>query len=271
MVRKDVELQMENALEQMISERSYRILQTTNFEYSQVTEKTYMNIFNNKALKLNNYITFLKQEQLSNRISSSSRASSSGSSSSSSSGQSTSGSGSSSSSSEPSTPKASSSSSSTSLAPSSSQASSATSGASSTSMDPSAVAPSDESSDDDEKEFGKFKSHLEFVKMIRDAQTMANETKSKVPFTWRGYKSSVFPDLPPFTKKVLWDRLKNALKGVFDITVHERQLLAPPKSAPDGCSAVAPNFNLPFKIPAKAKKPNDIAGLCGRLISMNLF
>lgn len=78
--------------------------------------------------------------------------------------------------------------------------------------------------DSDEKEFGEFPSHVEFVRMIRDAQKKADDTNTKVPFSWRGYKSSVFPDLPPFSKKDLWNRLKMALKGVHHIDPRERKV-----------------------------------------------
>lgn len=76
----------------------------------------------------------------------------------------------------------------------------------------------------DEDEFGAFPTHLEFIQMLRQAQEQADESNKKVQYTWRGYKSSVFPRLPPFTTKVLWDRLKMALKGVFNITVEERKV-----------------------------------------------
>ena len=78
--------------------------------------------------------------------------------------------------------------------------------------------------EEDEQLFGDSKSHLEFIKMLRATKKMADHTNSKVPLQWRGYKSSVFPSLPPFTVKDLKDRLKLALKGVFNMSGEERKV-----------------------------------------------
>ena len=60
--------------------------------------------------------------------------------------------------------------------------------------------------------------------ILRDAQARANEIGQKVPFGWRGYKSSVFPNLPTFSTKDLQDRLRNALRSVRNITLEERKV-----------------------------------------------
>lgn len=78
---------------------------------------------------------------------------------------------------------------------------------------------------DDEEAFGAFPEHLEFVKMMRSSQKMANHIKKKVPISWRGYSSSVFPNLPTFTTEELKDRLKKALTHVMDITSKEKQVI----------------------------------------------
>lgn len=61
--------------------------------------------------------------------------------------------------------------------------------------------------------------------MIRDAKKKADESKNKVNVNWRGYKTSVLPDLPPLTEKALRDRLIWALRGIFNLGTAERELL----------------------------------------------
>lgn len=78
--------------------------------------------------------------------------------------------------------------------------------------------------EEDIKNFGKFPVHIEFIKMLRSSQKMADHINKKVPLQWRGYKSSVFPNLPPFSVEDMRNRLLNALKGVSNITVPERQV-----------------------------------------------
>ena len=70
-----------------------------------------------------------------------------------------------------------------------------------------------------------FPTHMDFIEILRDAQTSADVTKSKVPISWRGYHSSVFPDLPKFTGKEFKNRLTMALRGVCNITLKERQVI----------------------------------------------
>ena len=72
--------------------------------------------------------------------------------------------------------------------------------------------------------FGEFAQHVEFVNMVQDAQDRAIKTQERVPYSWKGYKSSVFPNLPKFQLKDLQERLRLALKGVFNITLKERQV-----------------------------------------------
>lgn len=80
--------------------------------------------------------------------------------------------------------------------------------------------------DEDAEHFGGFPSHVEFVRMLREAQKLADETNDKVPINWRGYKSSVFPHLPRFTVKCLKERLKFALKGILDISAAETKVIS---------------------------------------------
>lgn len=61
--------------------------------------------------------------------------------------------------------------------------------------------------------------------MVQDAQCMANDKQEKFPFEWRGYKSSVFPNLPTFQVDQLRERLLMALKGVFNISSDERKVI----------------------------------------------
>lgn len=72
--------------------------------------------------------------------------------------------------------------------------------------------------------FGKFPQHIEFIRMIKDAQEMADEKQERVPYSWRGYKSCVFPNLGKFQLKDLRERIRLALKGIFNITLKERQV-----------------------------------------------
>lgn len=66
----------------------------------------------------------------------------------------------------------------------------------------------------DMENFGKFPEHLQFVKMIRAAKKVADQSQSKVPVLWRGYKTSVLPQLPPLTSQALKNRLIWALRGI---------------------------------------------------------
>ena len=74
--------------------------------------------------------------------------------------------------------------------------------------------------------FGEFPDHVDFVRMVQDAQVMAMETKKRVPYSWKGYKSCVFPNLSKFKLKDLEERLCLALKGVFSITAKEKQVIS---------------------------------------------
>lgn len=76
----------------------------------------------------------------------------------------------------------------------------------------------------DSQRFGTVPEHVEFIKLIRDAKKEADETKSKVNVTWRGYKTSVLPDLLPLTVKALRDRLIWALRGIYNIKTSEREV-----------------------------------------------
>ena len=81
---------------------------------------------------------------------------------------------------------------------------------------------------------------------------MADESGTKVPIGWRGYKSSVFPNLPKFSTKDLKDRLRNALRSVRNITLEEREYIRSMDNEGKGIitnvSAVCPSKSLPFKV-----------------------
>ena len=87
-------------------------------------------------------------------------------------------------------------------------------------------APDERSDDgvDDERIFGQFPMHVEFVKLIRAAKKKADDTKEKTPISWRGYHSSIYPNLPDFTEKDLWNKLAKALQGVFNMSAPERKV-----------------------------------------------
>lgn len=77
----------------------------------------------------------------------------------------------------------------------------------------------------DSSRFGVVPEHIEFIKMLRDAKKEADETQTKVNIIWRGYKTSVLPDLPPFTVKALRDRLIWALRGIYSLKNSEREVI----------------------------------------------
>ena len=81
-----------------------------------------------------------------------------------------------------------------------------------------------EEEENDVKEFGLFPEHLDFVKMLRSSQRMADHVKTRVPVIWRGYKSCVLPNIPNFTTEDLRERLRDALKHVTDITTKEKEV-----------------------------------------------
>lgn len=87
--------------------------------------------------------------------------------------------------------------------------------------------PSDDDTaleEDDVDNFGTIPSHVDFIKMVRAAKIKADLTKVKVPINWRGYKTCIMPDLPPFTVEALRSRLLMALKSVFNMSGAERQV-----------------------------------------------
>lgn len=84
---------------------------------------------------------------------------------------------------------------------------------------------SDEEEDDDATTFGHFPLHLEFIKMIKEAQEKAEKTQERAYYEWRGYKSSVFPSVPKFKKKQLKERLAQALRGISNITEEEKRVI----------------------------------------------
>ena len=73
--------------------------------------------------------------------------------------------------------------------------------------------------------FGEFPEHLEFIELIRKKQEEADEKKEKIPFQWRGYKSSIFPNLPKFGMKELKQRLRLALQGAFNLSGREKKVI----------------------------------------------
>lgn len=78
--------------------------------------------------------------------------------------------------------------------------------------------------DDIQEKFGDFPQHVEFVRMLQEKQCLADKKQEKVPYEWRGYKSSVFPNLPTFQLDQLNNRLIMALRGVFNISPNERKV-----------------------------------------------
>lgn len=79
--------------------------------------------------------------------------------------------------------------------------------------------------DDDDKLFGTCPDHVVFIKMIRTAKEEADACQTKVPVTWRGYKTSVLPNMPPLTEKALRDRLIWALRGIFNLRTEEKEVI----------------------------------------------
>ena len=73
--------------------------------------------------------------------------------------------------------------------------------------------------------FGGFDSHLDFIRILKETQKVAREKKTKATFQWRGYSSSVFPNIPEFTIPNLKDRLKMALRGVLNISNQETKVI----------------------------------------------
>lgn len=72
--------------------------------------------------------------------------------------------------------------------------------------------------------FGTFPEHVDFIKMICAAKKVADSTKDKVPLNWRGYKTSILPNLPPLTISDLKERLMFALRGVFNASGPEKEV-----------------------------------------------
>ena len=78
--------------------------------------------------------------------------------------------------------------------------------------------------DDNDEMLSKIPEHLEFFKMLRNGQKMADHIKSKIPIVWRGYKTSVFPNMLTFTPADLNERLITALKNILDTSPDERKV-----------------------------------------------
>ena len=54
----------------------------------------------------------------------------------------------------------------------------------------------------------------EFIQLLINAKTVADMNETEVPVEWRGYGTSVMPNLPPFTKTTLRERLNSALQNI---------------------------------------------------------
>lgn len=67
----------------------------------------------------------------------------------------------------------------------------------------------------------EFPEHVEFVKLCRQAQEVAQSSGQVTNFWWRGYKGVVAPNLPPIDAKTMYCRLMNALHKVNIKTVAE--------------------------------------------------
>ena len=52
----------------------------------------------------------------------------------------------------------------------------------------------------------------EFIQLLINAKTVADMNEAQIPVEWRGYETIVHPNLPPFTKKALRERLSSALQ-----------------------------------------------------------
>ena len=73
--------------------------------------------------------------------------------------------------------------------------------------------------------FVEFPDHVDFVKIITNAQHEANNSGMKIPVEWRGYKSCVAPNLPEFGTRDLQVRLFNALKQISNLSEEEKKVL----------------------------------------------
>lgn len=72
--------------------------------------------------------------------------------------------------------------------------------------------------------FGTCPDHVDFIQMVRAAKEQADHSQTKVPVVWRGYRTSVLPNLPPLTVKALKDRLIWALRGIYNLRSDEREV-----------------------------------------------
>ena len=71
------------------------------------------------------------------------------------------------------------------------------------------------------KEFENVKNHSKFIQLLVNAKATADMTQDPSFVTWRGYKASVKPNLPAFTKDYFRLRLKEALKSMKELSVQE--------------------------------------------------
>ena len=55
---------------------------------------------------------------------------------------------------------------------------------------------------------------IEFIQLLINAKTVADINETPVPVEWHGYETLVQPNLPPFTKKALRERLSSALQNI---------------------------------------------------------
>lgn len=60
----------------------------------------------------------------------------------------------------------------------------------------------------------RFGEHREFVQICLEAQSQAQRTGQKTQFWWRGYRGTVFANLPPITVPGMELRLVNALHKI---------------------------------------------------------
>ena len=72
--------------------------------------------------------------------------------------------------------------------------------------------------------FVKFPDHIDFVKLVTDAQRQADQDGVAVAVEWRGYTTNITPNQPEFGTNTLKQELYNALKGVEKLSEAENSV-----------------------------------------------
>ena len=73
--------------------------------------------------------------------------------------------------------------------------------------------------------FDKFPEHIDFVKLVTDAQRQADGSGEQATFEWRGYTANVAPNLPEFGTDELQQRLHQALKKIENLSEAEKLVI----------------------------------------------